>query len=344
MDTMINNINNVQYPKTVWANNIINLINEQSKALRDMVLSNDQQSLQDLLSKYKFYSDSATENYDSLNRAITTPEGKALLAKVMDQRSSYVSAAQTVIDQVKTGNKDSAVAILYGGFRNAEHDYMNGINDLINLQSKRVDDAASFADQASHDTKLILIIIGGFSFLFVLGLGLIISINTVKPLKIVVDRLAQLQNVCITNLGDGLLAMSKGDLNTKVAKATKTINSKRTDEIGMLASTVDKVIVQSQGGIDAYEIVRDKINQLNKETSKLISDSKDGKLDNRGDLSKFEGFYKELIHGINSVLDAVIMPIKDGSGVLDVFATAFFSNLTCIFRNISSVTCISCCF
>ncbi len=325
MDNMINNINNVQFPKTVWANNIINLINEESKALRDMVLTNDQQALQELMTKYKSYVDSSTENYDSLSRTIKTPEGMSLLAKVMNQRSSYNNASQTVMDQLKSGDKDASEASLYGEFRNAEHDYMNGINDLINLQTKRVDEAAALADQTTYNTKITLILIGSFSFLFVLSLGLIISIKTVKPLKIVVDRLAQLQNVCISNLGNGLLAMSNGDLSSKVTKATKTINSKRTDEIGELATTVDKVIVQSQGGIDAYEIVRDKINQLNMETSKLIEDSKNGKLDNRGDLSKFEGFYKELIHGINSVLDAVIIPIKDGAGVLDVFATGDFT-------------------
>ncbi len=325
MDTLINNINNVQYPKTVWANNIINLINEESKALRDMVLTTDQQALQELMTKYKLYVDSATENYDSLSRSIQTPEGKSLLAKVMNQRYAYKNAAQTIINLVNTGNKDASVIALYGEFKNAEHDYMNGINDLINLQSKRVDEAAALADQTTYNTKLTLILIGTFSFLFVFILGMIISIKTVRPLKNVVDRLAQLQNVCITNLGNGLIAMSKGDLSTKVIKATKTINTKRTDEIGELAITVDKVIIQSQAGIDAYEIVRDKINELNKETSKLITDSHDGKLDSRGDLYKFEGSYKELINGINSMLDAVILPIKDGASVLDVFATGDFT-------------------
>ncbi|MHB8338396.1 MAG: methyl-accepting chemotaxis protein [Ignavibacteriaceae bacterium] len=326
IDQMINDINNVQFPKTVWANNVVNMINEESKSLRDLVLTTNQQAIQDLMSKYQADVDSANENYDSLSRAINTPDGKALLAKVIQQRDKYKKEAQSVLDQIQAGNKDSALAALYGGFRIAEHEYLNGINDLIKLQAKRVSDEANIADQSSSNAKTTLFIIGGLTFLLILSLGLLISSGIVKSLKIVADRLVQLQSELITNLGEGLLALSKGDLSAKVEKDVKQLNFTRTDEIGLLAITVDKVIAQSQGSVDAYEIVRAKINQLSNETLRLIDTSKEGKLDNRGDLTKFEGFYKNLLYGFNSVLDAIIMPIKEGARVLEIFANGDFTH------------------
>ncbi len=326
IDQMINNINNVQFPKTVWANNVVNMINEESKALRDMVLINDQQALEELMTKYQTYVDSANENYDSLSRAVVSLEGKALLTKVISKRDKYKKEAQSVLDLIKSGNKDSALAVLYGGFRTAEHEYLSDINDLIILQSKRVKDEANIADQSSSNAKITLFVVGGLAFLLILILGLLISSRIVQPLKIVADRLVQLQSHLITNLGEGLLALSKGDLSAKVEKDIKQLNFIRTDEIGLLAITVDKVIAQSQGSVDAYEIVRAKINQLSNETLRLIDTSKEGKLDNRGDLTKFEGFYKNLLYGFNSVLDAIIMPIKEGARVLEIFANGDFTH------------------
>ena len=219
IDQMINNINNVQFPKTVWANNVINMVNEESKVLRDMVLTTNQQAIQDLMSKYQADVDSATENYDSLSKAIETSEGKALLAKVMRQRDKYKKEAQFVVDQINAGNKDSALAALYGGFRIAEHEYINGINDLINLQSKRVDDAAKLAGQTMSDAKTILFIIGGIIFLFVIGITLIITRSIVKPLK---------------ELSTAAEKVAAGELNVLV-------ENNHVDEVGLLAKSFNKM-------------------------------------------------------------------------------------------------------
>lgn len=62
------------------------------------------------------------------------------------------------------------------------------------------------------------------------------------------------------------------------------------------------------------------IKELKEETSHLTNSALEGKLSTRGDISKFSGGYKEIVKGFNDTLDAVILPVKEGSDVLAVMA------------------------
>ncbi len=66
------------------------------------------------------------------------------------------------------------------------------------------------------------------------------------------------------------------------------------------------------------------IEGLLKEAEKLIKANREGKLDVRGDSSKFSGSWKEIIEGINSILEAVVAPIDEASQVLENMAKGDF--------------------
>lgn len=59
---------------------------------------------------------------------------------------------------------------------------------------------------------------------------------------------------------------------------------------------------------------------LVQETGQLIHDSRDGKLDVRGNAGRFDGSWAELVEGINGILDAVITPVKEAQHILENMA------------------------
>ncbi|MDD5495206.1 MAG: methyl-accepting chemotaxis protein, partial [Dehalococcoidia bacterium] len=59
------------------------------------------------------------------------------------------------------------------------------------------------------------------------------------------------------------------------------------------------------------------LNVLSAEVTKLIEAGREGKLDVRGDPSKFQGLWSEVIQGFNDVLDNVVVPLKEVSTVLN---------------------------
>ena len=311
-----------KYVKTVWANNIIDGLNEYARCTRNVLLTDDQSVIDEEYRRMDGISAKVTENFDLLKANITSEKGISLLNEYSNVRQNKFLPTITKFKRlVSLGEKDAAVSLLWGEVRDAQRDYLTSVNNIILYQNQLVEDAAVLAEEAYESSFTIMILVGLLMTAFLVFFAFSITNGIVKPINIVVERVKQLQAVCITNLGNGLTAMARGDLTAKVEKATKHMNMTQKDEIGDLANTVDLMITSAQGGIDEYEKVRTNIGDLSNEATKLIKDAQNGMLDNRGNDSKFDGAYKEIVSGVNDLLDAVILPVQDGSRVLEVMAT-----------------------
>ncbi|MEJ2615520.1 MAG: hypothetical protein P8Z35_11210 [Ignavibacteriaceae bacterium] len=62
--------------------------------------------------------------------------------------------------------------------------------------------------------------------------------------------------------------------------------------------------------------LKDLIEQVNYLTESALN----GELTNRADENKFQGSYKEIIHGMNATLDVVIEPINESRDILEKMA------------------------
>ena len=52
------------------------------------------------------------------------------------------------------------------------------------------------------------------------------------------------------------------------------------------------------------------------EIVRLVDASKDGRLSERGKATQFDGVHREIIEGVNEMLDAILLPIGEGNRVL----------------------------
>jgi methyl-accepting chemotaxis protein len=315
-----------RFPKTVWANNIIDQVNVVARSVRNIYITDNENTKQEELQRLETAKIKVNAYSDSLKRTITSDEGKALLSEFESVRNNqYFPARDKFFQFFNSGDKETARTILFGEMRKAQQAYITSIENLIAYQNKLVMESAKEADSVYSTSFWVMLIIGFIAFGLVIALSILITRSIVNPIRTVADRVKQLETVCITNLGNGLMALSHGDLSAKVEKATRHLELNRKDEVGEVADTVDSMITKAQSGIDAYELVRGKFQMLMGETNKLIDDGKEGRLNQRGDDKKFEGAYKELVKGFNDVLDSVILPIQESAKMLDVFSKGDFT-------------------
>ncbi len=194
--------------------------------------------------------------------------------------------------------------------------------ETLKLDHKEQQDVLGPLLEASNSNGItITIVVSVFAVIFGLLFASFFAKQLVTPIVEVKETVEQLQNSCITNLEKGLKAMATGDLSYKINKTTLPMEMDQKDEIGDMSRTIDQMIIKTQNGIDAYDEVLISIKQLSNEAQMLINEARDGRLDKRGDITKFKGSYKTIIHGFNDVLDSVITPIKDGSDTLAIMAT-----------------------
>jgi methyl-accepting chemotaxis protein len=317
---------NDRYQKTVWANGIIDQINVVARINRNLYILDDPNEKAVEMKRSAEASVIVNGLADSLARTISTDEGKALLSEfTIARKEKFFPAREKFFQFLNSGDKEGARNILFNELRIAQGEYFTSIENLIKYQGRLVDESASKAKSLYSSSFLMMIIIGFAALALVAFLSLTITRSIVNPIRKVADRVKQLETACITNLGNGLMALSHGDLSAKVEKATRHLELNRKDEVGEVADTVDSMITKAQSGIDAYELVRGKFQMLMGETNKLIDDGKEGRLNQRGDDKKFEGAYKELVKGFNDVLDSVILPIQESAKMLDVFSKGDFT-------------------
>jgi methyl-accepting chemotaxis protein len=169
-------------------------------------------------------------------------------------------------------------------------------------------------DEAESAQRLIIIIIiGGFVLVICIGLFLANTIN--KP---VANVMIMLEELC------------KGHV-----KARANVSSK--DELGVMANTFNTFAQQldafaglmlqiSEGNMEVSAPVYDKedalapalnkiadtLKQLKTETDLLTEAAVEGKLNHRGDASKFSGGYKTIVEGFNSTINSIVSVVKDG--------------------------------
>jgi methyl-accepting chemotaxis protein len=166
-----------------------------------------------------------------------------------------------------------------------------------------------------------IIVVSIISIILGIFLALTIGNVIVRALLVVVERVHELKEKCITNLGKGLNALARGDTGVHVKYETPFLEMTQKDEIGELARSVDGIIQQTRAGIDSYDNTRSTFAAVMTETVSLTGAAKEGQLSQRGNAGQFQGVYRELVQGINETLDAVIHPLQEGSAALAQMAT-----------------------
>ncbi len=84
---------------------------------------------------------------------------------------------------------------------------------------------------------------------------------------------------------------------------------------------IDEVIAQTYKGDhekmkQAVNNVAAVVQSLQKELLRLVEASKEGQLSDRGKPEQFQGAFAEIVRGVNTMLDAILLPIGEGNRIL----------------------------
>lgn len=326
LNNSIQTIEEEYFPKTVFANDIINAVNDNARAIRNMMLTNDPKIKEESIKRFDWAKELVNDRINKIQENIKNEKEKELIDEIQRIRvREYFPIREKLLKDLEAGNRESALNLLLGDFRKAQYDYLNAITELIKYENQLVIEKAKNARDLFESSRNLMIAVSVISLIFVIFFGYVVTKNISIPVNQVKERMAKLESKDLAYLENGLLSLAKGDISRNIEKSVERMNIERKDEVGEMAKVFDSMLTKAQNGIDAYEISRDKLIQLIKELNSLIKDAKEGKLDSRGDENKFEGAYREIVSGFNQTLDAVILPVQDGAKALEVMATGDFT-------------------
>ncbi len=105
-----------------------------------------------------------------------------------------------------------------------------------------------------------------------------------------------------------------------VQNILKILDTAREYSVGNFEVTLEKLPGKLAIANETMDNVRGNLQNLVEEMTVLAKSAIDGKLEVRGDITKFKGGYREIVAGVNDTLEAVITPIRSVSECLEKIA------------------------
>ncbi len=249
------------------------------------------------------------------------PEEDAAWQAFKGKYAEFQSHLARAIPLLDAGNLDSvATGLIVKDGHDAYLATSEPLDKVVQMQQSQSDANWANAQQAASTARLLVITAVIIAVLLAVFFGVVLARGISRPLALVVERAAQLRGLCIANFAGGVQALAAGDLGYQIKVGTKPIGSDARDETGELSRSIDGIITDTHATVMAFERARASLQVAINEASVLTRAANEGRLSERADAARFEGSYRELVSGMNGMLDAVTAPINEAADVLERIA------------------------
>ncbi|MEI8031133.1 MAG: MCP four helix bundle domain-containing protein, partial [Comamonadaceae bacterium] len=225
----------VQFPKTVQANNVIDAVNNIARHLRNGFIysgAEQQKSLDSIAGERKIIS----ENIEKLDKSITSVKGREKLKAVTDWRASYVVDQDKFLELLKADKKADIIALMQGSLRKSQTEYIKAVNELVDFQTDLMMEDGKAAGLVAEAAQRLMLILSLLSSVLTIFFAWFITRSITAPMN---EAVAIAEKV------------AAGDL-------TSTIEVKTKDETGMLLQALKdmnenlkKIVGEVRSGTEA---------------------------------------------------------------------------------------------
>ncbi len=263
-----------KHPKTVYASNLIESVAVTARHLRNAYIYSgveEQKSLDELTAQRKVY----TENFDKLDKMITSEKGRELLARIKTSARDYDAMQDKAVGLIKAGaKKEEFGGLLQTDLRKAQTAYTTAIGDLNEYQETMMTQAGKAAEEEASTAIRLMMILAGVAAVLTGLVGWFITRSITGPTAKIVEASNK---------------MAEGDFAFEIAVDSK-------DEVGTLATAVRKI--------------QTAVRAMTADAKLLTAAAVNGKLETRADATQHKGDFHAIVKGVNDTLDAVIGPLN----------------------------------
>ena len=284
LDEEISNMVKDKFPKTVWANNMIDDLNVVARSMRNALLIEDKAQQLKELERISEARTNLLENLDKLEKTIKSEKGLEILKAVKDARVAYVSGQDAFLKLIQEGRQKEARDLLFSEIRPKQTAYIDVVNKLINFQSEAMVKSGEDADALASNTRTLILSLLAAALVLAIAAAWALTRSITVPTKKLVDASDK---------------MALGDFNFKL-----DIDSR--DEIGVLAHSMQAMQASVQAMVADANLLSEAATQ--------------GRLATRADASKHKGDFQKIVTGVNQTLDAVIGPLNVTADYVDKIA------------------------
>jgi len=125
-----------RYPKTIWANQIIDHVHQIARAMRNTLILDDKAAVQREISVVEEQQKIILDCFEKLKGSIQTDDDKAAVQKALDFRTLYLEGQEHFLRMIELGLKQQAIDYLLTTVGPQQQGYIDAIEELTQYQSE----------------------------------------------------------------------------------------------------------------------------------------------------------------------------------------------------------------
>ena len=232
LNTEIDRMATDRFPKTVQANDIIGSINVMARAMRNILLVHDAETVRKETARIPVERALIDDRIGKLEKSVRSDQGKELFKRIVDARAAYLVGQDKLLKLVQEERRDEAVAFLIGDFRKVQNPYFDAVTELIKHQTEVMEQSGRDAAAMSDSARSLILGLSITAMLLSMGVAWWIAHSITRPIG---------EAVAVAN------SLAEGDLTARIAVDAR-------DETGQLKAAMKAMqdkLAQTIGDINA---------------------------------------------------------------------------------------------
>ncbi|MEW6563797.1 MAG: MCP four helix bundle domain-containing protein, partial [Pseudomonadota bacterium] len=177
---------NDRFPKTVWANEIIDSISSIARIMRNALLVNPENAAKEL-EAIPAQRKIILERLEKLEATIHSEKGIEDLKKVKEARTVYVAEQDKFLELIKSGKRQEATDYLLTTISKDQETYIQAVNTLVLYQSDLMSKSGKEALEAYEAARTLMVILAVIAALLAAVIGFAVTRSITRPLNAAVD-------------------------------------------------------------------------------------------------------------------------------------------------------------
>ncbi|WP_426110284.1 methyl-accepting chemotaxis protein [Massilia sp. PWRC2] len=237
-------MNEDRFPKTELVHQIKDELNETARNMRNLLLLSDPEIIKGEYANMEESSRVVSAALDKLDKAITTPQGRALYKDVTDQRALFAKERTSFVELMKAQNKEEGLKLLVERVRPVNLVYFDRLDKLLDYQVKLMRTAGIASASAAQTGKITLLVLPAVAALVSVLVAWLATRSIVRPIAeavVVARRVADgdLSNTVVVQRNDetGQLLQALSDMNSNLHTIVGEVRT-GTDTIATASSQI----------------------------------------------------------------------------------------------------------
>jgi methyl-accepting chemotaxis protein len=235
---------NDRYRKVTIANAVLDGINSTAVEMRNLLILEDKAQAAQALERMAQARRQVTTQLATLERELSTEQGRQSLKRILDARIRYAAGQQRFLALLAADDKAQAGALLLSSVMRDQQAYFDEVRGLVDLVGQLMEKAGEHSVLTYHASRNWMLGLAALATLLACGLGIWITRSVTGPLR---GAMAVAQAIAGGDLRSHI-SVSGDDETARLLKALQEMND-----------SLQRIVGQVRGGTDTINAAASEI-------------------------------------------------------------------------------------